>query len=269
MYFADYHTHSRVSPDAFSSMTEMAEAAIRQGLQEICFTDHVEPIWFGSTAPRKTYDWGPLTEEFRAAQAAVGDRIRLRLGVELGDAVWDLDRSQAIMARAPALDFVIGSIHILSEQMDGRDLYSLAPRDEAETRACLADYLGQIQRLARWGGFHVLGHLTLPLRYLNENRGMHVSFDGFEAEMEDIFRTIIPKGIGIELNTNRGNTPLPDAKWLKLYRGMGGEVITLGTDAHTPDAVGCAIREGQALLRECGFRRFCTFRQGQPVWHDL
>lgn len=269
MYFADYHTHSRVSPDAFSSMTEMAEAAIRQGLQEICFTDHVEPIWFGSTAPRKTYDWGPLTEEFRAAQAAVGDRIRLRLGVELGDAVWDLDRSQAIMARAPALDFVIGSIHILSEQMDGRDLYSLAPRDEAETRACLADYLGQIQRLARWGGFHVLGHLTLPLRYLNENRGMHVSFDGFEAEMEDIFRTIIPKGIGIELNTNRGNTPLPDAKWLKLYRGMGGEVITLGTDAHAPAAVGCAIREGQALLRECGFRRFCTFRQGQPVWHDL
>ena len=250
-------------------MTEMAEAAIRQGLQEICFTDHVEPLWFGSTAPRKTYDWAPLTEEFRAAQAAVGDRIRLRLGVELGDAVWDLDRSQAIMARAPALDFVIGSIHILSEQMDGRDLYSLAPRDEAETQACLADYLGQIQRLARWGGFHVLGHLTLPLRYLNENRGMHVSFDGFEAEMEAIFRTIIPKGIGIELNTNRGNTPLPDAKWLKLYRGMGGEVITLGTDAHTPAAVGCAIREGQALLRECGFRRFCTFRQGQPVWHDL
>lgn len=269
MYFADYHTHSRVSPDAFSSMTEMAEAAIRQGLQEICFTDHVEPIWFGSTAPRKTYDWAPLTEEFRAAQAAVGDRIRLRLGVELGDAVWDLDRSEAIMARAPALDFVIGSIHILSERMDGRDLYSLAPRDEAETQACLADYLGQIQRLARWGSFHVLGHLTLPLRYLNENQGMHVSFDGFEAEMEAIFRTIIPKGIGIELNTNRGNTPLPDAKWLKLYRGMGGEVITLGTDAHAPAAVGCAIREGQALLRECGFRRFCTFRQGQPVWHDL
>ena len=173
------------------------------------------------------------------------------------------------MARAPALDFVIGSIHIMSERMDGRDLYSLAPRDEAETQACLADYLGQIQRLARWRGFHVLGHLTLPLRYLNENRGMHVSFDGFEAEMEAIFRTIIPKGIGIELNTNRGNTPLPDAKWLKLYRGMGGEVITLGTDAHAPAAVGCAIREGQALLRECGFRRFCTFRQGQPVWHDL
>ena len=76
MYLADYHVHSRVSPDASASMAEMAEAAIRQGLHELCFTDHVEPIWFGSTAPRKTYHWAPLTEEFRAAQAAEGDRIR-------------------------------------------------------------------------------------------------------------------------------------------------------------------------------------------------
>ena len=106
--------------------------------------------------------------------------------------------------------------------MDGRDLYFLTPRDEAETQACLADYLGQVKKLAEWGRFQVLGHLTLPLRYLNENRGMHVTFDGFEPEMEEIFRIIIPKGIGIELNTNRGNTPLPDGKWLRMYREPGG-----------------------------------------------
>ena len=71
MYFADYHTHSRVSPDAFSSMTEMAEAAIRQGLQEICFTDHVEPIWFGSTAPRKTVRGAVPKELFEHPQLSV------------------------------------------------------------------------------------------------------------------------------------------------------------------------------------------------------
>ena len=269
MYLADYHVHSRVSPDASASMAEMAEAAIRQGLHELCFTDHVEPIRFGTTEPRADYDWAPMAAEFAAARAAAGDRIQLRLGAELGDAVWGTERMEAMLAKAPELDFTIGSIHTLSGKQGGRDLYFLSPKDEGETRACLADYLGQVRKLAEWGRFQVLGHLTLPLRYLNEGRGLHASFDGFEAEMEDIFRTIIPKGIGIELNTNRGNTPLPDAKWLKLYRGMGGEVITLGTDAHAPAAVGCAIREGQALLRECGFRRFCTFRQGQPVWHDL
>ena len=39
MYLADYHVHSRISPDASASMQEMAEAAIRLGFQEICFTD--------------------------------------------------------------------------------------------------------------------------------------------------------------------------------------------------------------------------------------
>ena len=269
MYLADYHVHSRVSPDASASMTELAEAAIRLGFQELCFTDHVEPIRFGTTAPRASYDWAPMIAEFGAAQTAVGDRITLRLGAELGDAVWGIDRMERMLAQAPALDFCIGSIHTLSEKMEGRDLYFLSPKDEEDTRRCLADYLGQVKKLAEWGKFQVLGHLTLPLRYLNEGRGMHVSFDGFESEMEEIFRIIIPKGVGIELNTNRGNTPLPDGKWLRMYRELGGEIITLGTDAHAPGAVGCSIREGQTLLRESGFRRFCTFRGGKPVWRDL
>ena len=98
---------------------------------------------------------------------------------------------------------------------------------------------------------------------------MQASFDGFEEEIGDIFRIIIPRGIGIELNTNRGNAPLPDGKWLRLYRELGGEIVTLGTDAHSPGAVGCAVREGQALLCACGFTRFCTFRRKEPVWHDL
>ena len=269
MYLADYHVHSRISPDASTPMAEMAEAAIRRGLQEVCFTDHVEPIRFGTTSPRADYDWAPMAAEFAAAQAAAGDRITLRLGAELGDAVWGIERMEAILAGAPELDFLIGSIHTLSEKMRGRDLFFLAPRDEAEVRACLADYLGQVKKLSEWGKFQVLGHLTLPLRYLNEGRGMHVTFDGFEDEIADIFRTIIPKGIGIELNTNRGNTPLPDEKWLRLYRSLGGEIITVGTDAHSPASVGRDIREGQELLRSCGFTRLCTFRRKEPVWHEL
>ena len=44
MYLADDHTHTRFSPDAHSSMTAMAQAAMAAGLDEICFTDHVEPL---------------------------------------------------------------------------------------------------------------------------------------------------------------------------------------------------------------------------------
>lgn len=86
-------------------------------------------------------------------------------------------------------------------------MYFFHPKDEEEALLGIADYLALVRREAEWGQFDVLGHLTLPLRYLNENQGFHLSFDPFEAEVEDILRTAIRNGCGIELNTNRGNTP--------------------------------------------------------------
>ena len=270
MYLADYHMHSRISPDAGTPMALLAEAAIKAGLDEICFTDHVEPIVWGSTRLRpEPYDWAALTGEYRAAREAMGDRITLRLGMELGDAPWSFEHTEKMIADAPELDFVIGSVHMLSEKFNGVDLYFFDPKDDDEAREGMADYLKQVKKLAEWGRFSVLGHLTLPLRYLNENRGFHLTFDGFEREIEEILHTLIGKGLGIELNTNRGNTPLPDAKWLRMYRELGGEIITLGTDAHGPEYVGCAIRERQQLLKDCGFTRFCTFEKMRPIWHEL
>lgn len=270
MYLADYHIHSRISPDAGTSMTELARAAEAAGLDELCFTDHVEPIVWGSTELRREpYDWSAMEAEFRAAKEAAGDRILLRLGMELGDAPWSFAHTEQMIAGAPELDFVIGSVHMLSEKFRGVDLYFFDPQNEEEARAGIADYLGQVRRLAEWGRFSVLGHLTLPLRYLNENRGFHLTFDGFETEVEEILRILIAKGLGIELNTNRGNTPLPDEKWLRMYRELGGEIITLGTDAHSPRFVGCAIRERQQLLKDCGFTKFCTFEKMRPIWHGL
>lgn len=85
---------------------------------------------------------------------------------------------------------------MLSERYDGMDLYFFDPPNEAEARRGMADYLGQVRKLAEWGKFSVLGHLTLPVRYLNENRGFHLTFDGFEAEMEEISAHPDPAGAG-------------------------------------------------------------------------
>ena len=270
MYLADYHVHSRISPDAGDSMTALAEAAAAAGLDEICFTDHVEPIAWNSTRLRESYDWSALAEEFERARDAMGDRIRLRLGIELGDACWSFAHTEKLLAEAPPLDFIIGSVHMLSERYGGLDLYYFDPGTEEEAYDGIADYLGQVKTMAEWGKFDVLGHLTLPLRYLNEKRGWNLSMDRFGGEIAEIFTMLDRKGIGIEVNTNRGNTPLPDEKWLRLYRDMTSDpVVTLGTDAHSAEFVGCAIRERQELLRRCGFRSFCTFQGRRPVRHDL
>ena len=143
------------------------------------------------------------------------------------------------------------------------------PATAAEAQEALGDYLEEALALAKQGGFTVMGHLTLPLRYFNEMRGFHTSFDPYEEQIREILKTLIENGRGIELNCNRGNQPLPDGKWLKIYRELGGEVITLGTDAHSTQHVGCSVRERQALLKSCGFTRFCTFEKQKPIWHAL
>ena len=95
----------------------------------------------------------------------------------------------------------------------------------------------------------MLGHLTQPLRYMNENHGMHMSFDGFEDEVAQVFRALIENGCGIECNVNRGNTPLPDA--------------------NTPEFVGMRARETQELLKSCGLDYVCTFEKKKPVFHKI
>ena len=269
MYLADYHTHTTCSPDARNTMTEMAAAAAAAGLQEICFTDHVEPLEWNCTVPKTAdHDWAPLKRAFAEARSAAPESVQLRLGIEIGDAIWNIDWVERQLERAPELDFIIGSVHSLPPPADC-NLALFPPADETEARAGLADYLDSVERMVRWGKFQVVGHLTVPRRYLNERRGFHLTFDGFEDRLEAILRLVVEQGLGIEVNTNHGNTPLPDEKWLRMYRALGGEIITLGSDAHRPEDVGCVIRERQELLRQCGFKRFCTFEKMRPVWHEL
>lgn len=269
MYLADYHTHSRASPDGHVSMLEMAAAAAAAGLDEICFTDHFEPVEPRTTILRKTFDWSAQTAEYADAVAKWDGAVKLRLGLELGDQPVDPILVEQLLRGMPEMDFIIGSVHMLSPKFDSQDLAWIQEPDEKTCYAELEDYLETMLQMARWGKFTVLGHMTLPLRYMNDKRGFGVSMDGFGAEIETILRTLIENGCGIEVNTNRGNQPLPGEKWLKLYRSLGGELITLGSDAHRPEDVGKGIRDGQALLRDCGFTRFCTFEKQRPIWHAL
>ena len=245
MYLSDYHTHCSLSFDSKTPVEDMVRAGIAQGLQEMCLTDHVDLF-----RPRETAHWEhdfPNREEtFARADQAADGKIIVRRGIELGEAMRDFAYADELLSRLPELDFVIGSQHQLSEKYDWDDLYFMPEATEQEAREQIADYLTLVLETAKWGKFSVLGHLTLPLRYMNENHGMHMSFD-----------------------VNRGNTPLPDAKWLRRYHELGGEIITIGTDAHTPEFVGMRARETQELLKNCGLDYVCTFEKKKPVFHKI
>ena len=270
MHLADYHVHSTCSPDGHLTMAEMARQGVERGLNEICFTDHVDTLHWGTTIPRSDYDWASAQRQYDEAAERWGDRIRLKLGAELGEAYLGFDRAAHLLDTAPPLDFIIASVHMSRDENGWFDLFYIdGDRDDAYYHAVIDAYLEQELKLAQWGRFSVLGHLTLPIRCINELRGRNISFRPHMAQVEEILRTIIPKGLGIECNTNRGNTPLPDADILTLYRQLGGEIITLGSDAHIAEHLGCAIEARQELLRQCGFRYFTTFDRMKPSFQAL
>lgn len=268
MYLADYHTHSTCSGDGKNTMTEMATAGIAAGLDEICFTDHLDIVnWQAQQVTE--HSWQPAAKQYAQARERLGGRIKIQLGVELGQATEDFARADRFLDDAPPLDFIIGSLHNLSWMRGRKDFCTVKEIENSAAHEAIEEYLDEMMKLVQWGRFSVIGHLTLPLRYWQEQLGMDLSFAPFQEQVAELFRAIIPKGIGIELNTNRGHLPLPDRDILRLYRDLGGELITLGSDAHTPEYVGCAIAERQKLLRDCGFTYFVTYERLKPVYHRL
>ena len=108
-FITDYHCHSTVSPDGHNTMREMAEAAVRLGVDDLCFTDHIEPLpwdrWNEPPREKHSYDWAPMLAQFREAQEAVGDRIKLHMGTELGECSFAPDVADSFLDDAPPLDF--------------------------------------------------------------------------------------------------------------------------------------------------------------------
>lgn len=269
MYLADYHTHSVFSPDGKHTLAELAERAVSVGLNELCITDHVDTYYWKGFTPRDEHPWQEMRDAFDRVREQFAGRLQLRFGAELGEAYWSFERAEKILSESLGLDFVIGSVHMASRRHGKFDLYFIEEESEAYYHDVIDGYMEEMAGLVQWGKFDVLGHLTLPLRYINEHHHRQMTFEKHMHQAEEIFRAIIPKGIGIECNTNRGNAPLPDADVLKLYRQMGGEIITIGSDAHVPEHIGCAVVRTQELLRQCGFRYFTTFENHKPIFHSL
>ena len=164
MYLSDYHTHSRLSFDAHAPLSELAEAAADAGLDELCVTDHFDFL-DENGVPAEGYDWAPAVAQHQQALPAAGERLTLKLGLELGMPHLNPAAAAAICAR-PEADFILGSVHNLSPERGGTDLFFL---DFSTVQACydaLDDYFASLALLAATDFYDVLAHLIYPLRYM-------------------------------------------------------------------------------------------------------
>jgi histidinol phosphate phosphatase HisJ family len=260
LILADFHVHSDNSPDGTNSVIELCESAVLKGLSYIAVTDHCEIDSFY----KDRYNIGYRQSYIQAKKAMTvfKDQLCVRAGVELGQATADL--SVAGDVTSLNYDFILGSLHALS----GRKDFAFLSYGPSDVKTLFSDYLGELARLAEWGGFDSLAHLTYPLRYINGENGHSLKTEDFGGEIETVLRAIVKRGIALEINTSglrqKLQSTMPDLFCLRLYKSLGGELLTLGSDAHRSADIGAGIEAGVSIAKEAGFDRYCVYTGRKP-----
>ena len=280
--YADYHVHTEYSDDSLYPMEEVVKDAIRLGLDEICFTDHVDygikPDWDGpepivwrrggsgepDKIPLVNVDYPRYEAEIRKLQEKYRGQITLRMGLEFGMQVHTIPLYEKLFARYP-FDFILLSVHqVEDKEFWNQDFQRGRTREEFNRRY----YEELLALVRRYRHYSVLAHPDLIARY--DSAGPW-PFEKLRPILTEILKTVIADGKGIEVNTSCHRYGLkdltPSRDILRLYRELGGTVLTIGSDSHKKEHLGAFIRETMDELKEMGFEQFCTFEGMKPVFH--
>lgn len=259
----NYHFHSLCSFDAEHSLVDMCAAAERFGVTELCLTDHCDLIDENGRI-NDSWDWKNIDAQIAQARERFRGKLNIRRGIELGQAILRPEAAERVLSE-PGIDFVLGSMH---NCRSGLDYYWIDFQTEQQCYELMEEYLQCLLELSRTDYFDSLAHLTYPLRYMRGRSGLKVDFRPYDDLVYEILKTLVHRGKALELNTsgyrNNSGEPLPPEYILGMYRGLGGDLITVGTDAHEPGHMNDGLEKGMALLEHCGFRYVTLYENRKP-----
>ncbi len=279
----DCHTHTHNSPDADNkSVADLCRRAVEMGLDTLAVTDHCEANRFygmeyynAVPQPDNEYDTYDFRDYFLKSMAENTEakeifkgKLNVVCGIELGQANRDLKAADEILADK-RLDFIIGSMHEIPNHLD----FAFLDYSKENIPLLLDEYFNEIYKLCQWGKFDVLGHLTYTLRYIEGEYGFKTDMSPYNEIIAESFRLIAQKGKGIEINTSglrqKYKKTFPTLEYVKLFRDLGGEIISVGSDSHTPDDLAKGIKEGLEIAAAAGFKNICRFEKHEPVFMPI
>jgi len=276
---ADYHVHCMFSDDSWYNPEQVVADAWKQNLDEICFTDHVDygikPDWDQALAAKVADGQRVLNVDYDAYFPCIADlrerwadRIMVKCGLEFGVQTHTTPQFNALWERwGDQLDFVLLSIHQVGDKEFWTGEFQEGRTQDEYNRAYYQELYDVTTSFEHWS---VLAHLDLIKRY--DPAGVL----GFPANRDLVAATlehVIAQDKGIELNTSSVRYGLKDSQpaeeILRLYRDLGGTIITLGSDSHAPEHLGAYLRHFQRYLASLGFKGFCTYDHMVPTFHPF
>ena len=259
----DFHMHTRVSFDGHDTGLQMAQAAKAAGLKEICFTDHLDYDPLGKMGVL-AFDTDTYNAEYDCLEVP---GLLIRRGMEFGMMPDNLEQFRVDLQRRP-FDFVLGSVHFVDdldvyfeEYWEGKTVFQAERRYLEATLECVCAQ----------DDFDVLAHLTYIAKTNCHPAPRPVPYMEHREIVDEILKILVSKGKGLEMNTSgvdRCGGFLPTADYFRRFKELGGEIVTVGSDAHKSDRVGQYSREACEILQEI-FGHVCTFAGREPIFHKL
>lgn len=268
---ADYHLHSAFSGDSSTPMEDMIRQGIRLGLTHMCFTEHNDfdyPAGPGEPADLFEVNTDSYLYELIRLREKYADQIRINFGIELGLQP-HLMRRNSVYAKSYDFDFIIGSSHVCNR----KDPYYPSFYEGRSEEESYREYFSSIiENIRKFSNFDVYAHLDYVVRY-GPNKDNAYSYEKYKDLFDTILELLIEKGKGIEINTGGIKSGMKDfhpcRAVLKRYRELGGEIITVGSDAHDPSRIAEHFDRAAEVLKECGFRYYTVFEKRMPEYKKL
>ena len=277
MIQADMHMHTWFSTDSEACPRDMADEAVRKGLKTICFTDHFDKddLEWGEEG---IFDVDAYFVEMQKLQEEYAGKLNIRIGIELGLRTYLKDYYEELTKKHP-FDFVIGSVHNVPYKKDaeGNILYTdpaaeklFTDRTDKEAYRLMMETT--LENVRTSDCFQTLGHLDYVVRY-GKSREKEYSYTDYADIVDEILKLLIEKEKGLEVNSAGLKYGLPFAHphpdVLKRYRELGGEIITIGADAHKPEHIAYDFAKAEEILKSCGFKYYTEFFEQKPVFKQL
>ncbi len=277
MILADYHVHSDFSSDSQTPMEQMIEKAVELGLKRLCFTDHMDFDYPAVGDYNFEFDPDEYVNKLMKLKKQYETQLLLLTGIELGLQPHLAGRLNRLTSSYP-FDFIIGSSHVV----DRVDPYYPEYWDNKSKDQGIQRYFETIiENCKVFQGFHVYGHIDYIIRYvpdrLNDNyklgKKADYSYQDYTDLLDEVLKTMIASGKGIEINTAglkyRLGFPHPKKEIIMRYKELGGELITIGSDAHRPEHLCYDFQLLPELLKHMGFQYYAVFEQGKPLYEKL
>ncbi len=255
MYLSDYHIHTHLSMDCTEKTQDMVNAASKMGLSEIAICDHCDL----NLMEQFPYSSAECFEDYTACKNM---GVKIKIGVEMGQQTEFPKLSKEILS-FDKYDFVIGSYHC----MQGYPDFSEADYKNYDVPSFYDTYFEGLLDYAKNADFDIMGHITYPFRY-GFRQGYTISIADYMDATEKVLKALIERGKGLEANTSglrdSMNSTHPPIFVLKRYLELGGEHITVGSDAHHPSQVGFMIKETYKALKDAGFNYITSYTSRIP-----